>query len=224
MNLTELINGVYIETNRPDLVDQTQQAVLATTHKLHTCDFFFRDIDPFLCNFSVSAYIQALDTSGIPLYRSIGYVRKYEPSLNAYELNPTLLPPLLNTQFGNIDPRCLRDFIKIITPTDIFDDYDYERSDVAYQAGNNLFIKSRAAFQYLLMGIYKFPNITVDNYKSWIAELWPYAIIYDATYSVFSQIGDLESANRYKSNNNQTGLAIEQLNTLKMSNIVAEGY
>lgn len=226
MTLQELIAAVYTETNRPDLVSQTQQSILSATFNLHTNEgeYFFRDISSALLTFPIASYLQVLDTDAIPYYRAMAYMRKYDPSLAQYELNPSLLPPLwLGTIPIGIDPRCLYGELELITPDDILDEFGYEKTNCYYQAGSTLAIKSNTSLKYVLAGWYQFPDITPAGYSSWIADKFPYAIIYEAAYAVLCQTDDSEQAVKYKSQDGQKGLAIEHRRSLVNSNITPRG-
>lgn len=223
MTLAQLITAVYTETNRPDLVDETLQKILFSTLKMHNLDFFFKDIQTAEVIFDTAAYLQVLDTSSIPRFRSISYLRKNDPTLSVYQQNPTILPPLfsLSQQSVAAETRVLT----IIAPDDIFDEFGAEKYDVAYQAGNNICIKSSTSLQYVLAGWYKFPNLDTAvpaNFDSWIAVEHPYAIVYDAASAILQTIGMNEASRKF--DDPRVGLATVAIQQLINSNIVAKGY
>lgn len=194
--LQSMINAVYTETNRPDLVPDTLQAVLEATLTAHTLDNFPRDILESQVVFDNSQYIQSLDSTVIPYYRQLAYLRKWDPGYNSYQLNPTILPPIMNIA-GQPNPvyptQGLADF-RIIETDEYLDDYwGGERLNVAYQAGTAIQMKSATAFQYARIGWYALPKLAVDQYDSWVASLYPYVIIYKAAMTIFSNTGDLDS-------------------------------
>lgn len=166
MNLSELIDEVYIKTGRPDLVDRTLSAVKASTLKLHQVDFFSKDIYESGIQFSTADYLQQLEIRTLfPRYRKLKYLRKYDEVSQA--------------------PG---DFISIILPDSVLDGWGVTRDDVAYEAGTVFNIRSSTLTQFYLVGFYQHPDVTTDNYSSWIADNYPFAIIYDAAATLLRLI------------------------------------
>lgn len=246
MDLANIIANIYTATNRPDLSGETLQAAIASTLKMHTMDFWFRDIQTAQVVFDTSAYVQVLDTNTIPKFRTTAYARKNDPTLATYQQNPLILPPLYNSPIGipyGID-ETMR-FFKIITPTSILDkEYGDEILDTAYQVGDSLMFKSLSTFQYLLYGWYAFPNVdttttgtvnitlgentfTISVYplfSSWVARDYPYAIIYDAASAILQSIGMTDAARKFDNPDpNNPGLVASHVQALTKANIVAEG-
>lgn len=224
MNFTELCSEVYTATNRPDMVQQTKSAVLAATLQMHGTDFYFKDIKTAQVVFDTAGYLQTLDTDTLTRFRSIAYIRRYDPSLYANQINPNagLLPNLTGV---SVDPRL--PFFDILTPDDIFDGFSLEKVNVAYQVGNTIMIKSGESFQFALMGWYAHPMLgsSSDNYaaySSWIATEYPWTIIYAAASIIFQQIGQQETSRKF--DHPQNGLIAAHLSALRMSNITAKGY
>jgi hypothetical protein len=58
MTLAELIAEVYTLTGRPDLVAETSAAVRKATLKMHSVDFFYRDLQEKIITFTTPAYKQ----------------------------------------------------------------------------------------------------------------------------------------------------------------------
>lgn len=204
MTLDEIVADIILKTNRPDMGFVTSggdgripSLVMDSTQALHNADFFYKDIKTAQVVFDAAAYVQVLDLSTLPRYRSLSYVRKNDPSLAAYQQNPTLLPPLVNSGGFLVANDTITAFLDIITPTDILDDYGTEKLDVAYQVGNNLMIKSSTSLRYALVGWYSHPYVSKTNYTaydSWIAREFPSSIIFDCVASVFGTIGKAEQA------------------------------
>lgn len=219
MNLTELVDAVYEETNRPDLDTQTAQAVRSSVLKMHTLDFFYKDIASARLVFDSSAYIQQIDTTVFPRYRSLSYFRKDDPALSPYQVNPLLQPPFLNGA-GAVNISQSMGFIKILTPDDILDSYGAEKLDVGYQAGTSIWIKSSSAFRMGLLGFYRYPDISDATFDSWIATEYPYSIIYDAASHIAVTGGNQEVSRKM---DGPDGLATQAKNALIFANIVAVG-
>lgn len=226
MNYDELIAKVYIETARPDLVDETKSAVIASTQKMHGLDFFFRDLVDANVRFGTPLYIQALDVSALDRYRSFAYIRKWDASFNASQVNPRLPSPIATRGGVNL---ALAEF-KLITPDDILDSYGSEKTEVAYAVGNSLIMKSATAFNCVKMCWYQYPLAVDDNtlFSSWIADQYPYTIIFDAASSILQKIGMQDAARKYDAppdprSGYTGGLVWSQINNLKMANVIAKG-
>lgn len=197
--LNNIINMVYTETNRPDLVPDTLQAVLEATLTAHTLDFLPRDITEAQVFFDTPTnYIQILDSAVIPHFRALAYMRKDATVYNNIEQNPGLVPPSIFPPInGAIYPygvNLARTPIEFIEPDEFMDPYwKVERTDVCYMAGTNINIKSSTPLQLVRIGWYQFPLTDVTLYNSWIATLYPYVVVYKASSTIFSNIGDQDS-------------------------------
>ena len=195
--LTELCNDVYTLTNRPDLVAETQLAVRAATLKLHQSDFYFRDIFETGIKFDESAHLQQFNVkSVIPLFRSLKYIRRYDPSGSGMAA----------------------EYYNILGPTELLDSYNRDKVNVAYCAGDTVNIKSKLPVEKALLGVYVNPNVTVTGFSSWIAVDHPFAIVFEACRIIYKQIGYDEMAQ------SSERLAGEQLMLLKEINIQSVGY
>lgn len=224
--LTDLINKVYTETNRPDLEAETLQAVLSSTQKMHGLDYFFRDIKSAQVQFDSAAYLQTLDMDALTRFKAIAYFRKWDPNYSSYQQNPNLLPPLYYTNYGTVlgENEALR-MLEAVAPDDIFDSYGCEKFDVYYALGSTLMIKSRTSFLYARIGWYAFPDIGLDTYDSWIARQFPYSIIYDSASAILQKIGMQDVARKYDNTDpNNPGLVASHMFELKMSNVIIKGY
>lgn len=196
MTYAELLAEVIIQTNRPDLTNETAAAVRSATLKMHQIGYWDRDLFETGIQFVAPAYFQQFDYPNVvPLFRALKYLRKYDSSAMTAD----------------------KEF-EVITPDSAFDAYGAEKSDVIYLGGSVFNIKSSTQFQYALLGCYLNPNITQAGYNSWIAIAHPYAIIHEAARLVFKGIGlEEESAS-------QNQLVQEQIIALVASNTVAVGY
>lgn len=239
MNLSQLSAAVVIETKRPDFDtfsggDGTiQQKIAAATLFLHGMDFFLKDICETKVVFDAAGYIQQLDSTEIPRFRRMYYARKWDPTLQIYQQNPTILPPLFNS-VGAVNPTQSLAFFEIIDADKIFDNYHYkqERADVAYQAGDTLTFKSSSSFAQMLFGYYQYPNVDTSsegkNFSSWIARDHPFAIIYHAASSIFAQIGKQETSRKYDAGASpvqvgQPGLVQQEINKILLNEVTVQG-
>lgn len=184
--LAELVADVYTLTKRPDLIDRTKLAVRAATLKLHQRDFFAKDIMEFGVSFSAAAVVQSFEYKRVqPRWRAAKYFRK-----------------------TNVVGMDTGEFFEIITPEEILDSYQINRSNVCYLAGSVFQLRSSEEFQYMFCGCYVNPDTTEASFSSWIADERPYAIVYDAAASIFKSIGADEEEKAHRQ------LAMEQVGLL----------
>lgn len=232
MNYPELLAAVIVETNRDDLTDETAQAVLSSTQKMHGFDFFKKDLVSAFITFDVTQFLQFIDTSQIPLFRKIKYIRKWDPTYAASEQDPTLfLPPLTNNSLGvPVNPALALRFFKFIDADDIFDrEYkSAEKVDVAYEAGNVIFMKSSTALSQAIAMWYAWPNLDNSNnganFNSWVAAKYPYTIVYDAASNILQKIGMTDAARKYDNPDpNNPGLVQSQIQLMLRTEIPLEG-
>jgi len=194
--LAEILAEVYTLTNRPDLVAETTLAVKSATLKAHMTDFYSKDIHETRITTDTADYIQGIDyISIISNFRSLKYVRKYD---------------LANAEVGA--------FLEVLEPEEILDSYGKDKTDVCYIAGSILEIKSSTEIDNLILGCYVLPIITTAGYASWVADLYPYAIITEAARVVFKTIGYDEQSASFER------LVAEQYALLRMSALSDVGY
>jgi len=198
MNLAEMSTEVIALTRRPDLATLITANLKAATLKAHNSDYYYKDIFEASIQFPTSEILQTFNYTGtFPRWRALKYLRKVDP-----------------TTFVAIGPE-----YTVITPEQIFDAYGLEKPNVVYVAGLTLQIKSLAASQIFAVGFYQYPLITPDaSYSSWIANEFPWAIIYDCAATVFKTTGNQEQEAAMR------GLYAEQINQIKLTNIQAVGY
>lgn len=196
MTLAELVAEVYSFTKRPDLSGMTLAAIKAATLKAHQFDYWSKDLYESGVAFPSSANEQtwAYKTT-VPLWRAAKYLRKVDATSG--------LP------YG--------DKLKLITTEIFLDRYGVVKTDVFYEAGQVLQIKTAEPVQFFAFGCYLNPNVTDASYTSWIANEHPYAIVYDAASIVFKTIGFNEQEASMR------GLYAEQLRLLQTANVLAEG-
>lgn len=202
MTLTELITEVYGITNRPDRVSETLAGVRSATMKAHRSDFFPKDLYETGITFPTSAYYQQIDyRTIIPRWRAAKYLRHFDP---------TAVP----------SPGLAGKFFKLVLPETVLDDYQIDRENIWYLAGDVLQVRSCTEFQYALLGCYLNPQAgaTDQLFNSWIAEEFPWSIIHNAASYVFRAIGKMDESQA------QLQLGAMEMAELINSNIVAEGF
>ena len=196
MTFAELLTEVYVITGRPDLIDLTKTAIKSATLKAHNTDFYSKDIHETAYIFTSADYNQSLDIiTEIPNYRALKYLRLVDSSTDE-----------------------VAKFITVLTPDEILDEWGRERTNVAYVAGRIIQIKASVEFTKILLGCYVSPVVVEATYSSWVASLYPYAIIHEAARIVFASIAqDAEK-------NSQKELVAEQYAELKINAVSDVGY
>lgn len=228
MLLSELTQHVYEETGRPDLVDETRNKIVSMTQTLHGREKYLKDITLVDYTFPTVLFEQIIDISdtvNFPLFRQMAFLRKYPIPNSTLAFDPSYpenMPPL----FGWY-PGCYldHDFIQAIDPTDLFDSFDWRRNDVYWQAGKQLNIRSLSGLSRVHVGYYAWPSVdpTSDTtFSSWIADEYPWAIIYGATYNLYRTIGQLDQATGYL-NQQGNGLYQQQVALIDGNQIELEG-
>jgi len=196
MTFDELLEEVYLITNRRDLVAETKSAIKAATLKAHKSDFYSKDIFETGIEFDSADYRQSLDyISLFSNFRAIKYLRRVEDE---------------NDDVGA--------FFEIITPEETLDSYGSNRTDIAYVAGRVLEIRSAVEFSKALLGAYVLPIVREGAYNSWVAEQFPYAIIYETARVLFKAIAYDEQSATF----NQ--LMAEEYSLLRASALTDIGY
>jgi len=197
VSLSSLISDVKLLTNRDDLEGETTLAVKAATVKAHSSDDYIYDFQENSIQFDSAAYFQSLDIRSVfPLWRKARYLRIYD-----------------NTPYTG-GPSA---FVNYVEPEKVIDEFGANRTNIFYQAGSNLQIRTDAPSQYFLIGYYKNPDVTTNGYNSWIADNYPMAIIYEAAAIVFKTIGYDEQVSTYR------GMVAEQMQLLKQTSITGIG-
>lgn len=178
MNLAEMATEVYTITNRPDLVAETSAALRKATIKMHSLDFFPRDMAEVTLAVPTPGNNVQVDI-GVTLtrFRALAYVRdNTSPQLNG----------LPNKIFRQIEAR------------ELLDEYSLEKSNVWYLGGQVINIKSSTPVSSLLIGYYQNPVINpAGSYSSWIAVEQPFVLIEEAAATIFAMTGNAEMARFY---------------------------
>lgn len=230
MNFSELVSETCKEVNRPDFTFESEggsgdavSAVAASIITLHLRQQYWRDIVTLQAVFDTEGYLQTVDLDMFPRFRQIKYVRKWDDSYLASQINPLTQPPAnsLAAPLG---------FLEEISPAVIFDMYGYERTNVWYAAGSNLYIKSSSSFKKALIGYYSYPAMEPGpdgkyaGLNSWIASTYPYAVIYAAASKLFVTIGQQDTSRKYdrpSGPGDEGGLVQQQIIIIDRNNIVA---
>lgn len=193
MNFAQLQAEVLDIVKRPDLVSRVETAIKAATLKMHHSNFFYKDLIEVPVQFTTPGFIQNFVPSELlPNFRKAKYIRVWQGG----------------TQ-GRPGP-----FLQHIQIENSVDSYNYIKDNVFYMAGTKLQIRTPYALQHVLFGAYVHPVVTPkEDYKSWIADEYPYAIIYEAVRTIYRSIGFTEQANEFGQ------LAAEVLSEITISSI-----
>lgn len=171
MTFTELVAEVYTHTKRSDLVTLTKTAVRAATLKAHQTDFYSKDIYEVGVDLTNSLARHSIDyITLISNFRALKYIRRVD----------------------SLTDDTSTDFFRIVPPDLLVDAYGEFVTDAAYIAGRSLELRGDVAFQFIILGAYVNPIATEANYSSWVALLYPDAIIMEAARVIFRAIGKKE--------------------------------
>lgn len=170
MTFDELLEEVYLITNRRDLVAETASAIKSATLKAHNTDFRSKDLYETGIQWDTAEYRQHIDyITLVSNFRAIKWLKRVEDENDE-----------IGVQF------C------IVTPDELLDDYNQMRSDVCYVAGRIIEIRSSVKFSRALLSCYVNPIVRTGAYSSWIAMLQPNAIIFEAASLILRAIGENE--------------------------------
>jgi len=195
-DFASLVADVISLTNHPELVGETALAVKSATLKMHSTDFYFKDLFETAIQYSEQDYIQVIEYRTLfPKYRSLKYLRKFDA--------PTNTPGV---------------FFDLVTPEEILDSYKAQRSNVCYVAGSVIQVRSNTPDLYALIGVYLSPTVdSPETYNSWIALEQPYAIVFEAAAMVYGLLENDKAKSAFLQE------AADQISLLRMNNITAIG-
>lgn len=231
MEFAEIVQQICDEVDRPEMTFKSQdgtgeavRAAVSSVLTLHGREFYLRDIKEQIVILPASAYIFAVPVDALVRFRKVAYLRKWDPTWNSSQLDPSVQAPNLNM------PNALN-LLREISPDNLFDSYGYERDNVWYLAGTNLQCKSNTALTQVKVGFYQRPLVEPGedgNYSlfdSWIAREYPYAVIYHAASKIFNSIGQNDNSRKYDrppsaARNDAGGLVQEQIAIIDMNNII----
>jgi hypothetical protein len=175
---------------------ETQQMIQAATLRMHQSDFYARDIAESVVDLGSDGYGFSFANTTFTRFRALHYLRK----------TSALVSGTKSTVYDPVDPK------------HILDAYGVEVNDCFYAAGANIVLRSSSSVRYLQAGWYQNPIIDTATYSSWIAELVPHAIIFDASSLIFNMINQQEQSRKFDT------LVQEQLVLVKMQGFNAIGF
>jgi len=186
MLLADIQAAVDTITNRPELVNERNLAIQEATLMLHGIENWWRDLIEQPVTFSASAFFQQIPLSSLPRFRIFSYIRRYDP---------TATDPSTGQPTG-----AMGKYFDPVAPGKVLDSYKLDRDYVYYLSGGGgsqnavCQLRSYTAFQYLMIGWFGFPIVSpIGQYYSWIAELYPYAIITQAAMKLKKYITETDA-------------------------------
>lgn len=174
--IASLTIDLYTITQRPDLVAMTQLHLKNALLKAHSADFYLKDLFETNFQFGTAASQYQLDYKAlIPRWRTAKYI--------------TTVDPIALTVLRKLTPIPIEKWI---------DGYGYQRDYIYYLAGTQLQIRCTDQPKVFGLGVYLYPDTTLAS-PSWIADEFPFAILYEAARTLFKSIGyDEQSASMEK--------------------------
>lgn len=207
MNIAEIQAAVDTITNRPELVSERNLAIQEATLMLHGIENWWRDLIEQQVNFSASAFAQQIPLASLPRFRIFKYIRKHDPAaIDVYSGTGT---GAAGSYFNPVPPD------KVLDTYGVNKDNSYYLSGGGGSANAVCQLRSYTAFQYLLIGWYNFPIVSpIEGFQSWIAELYPYAIITQSAWKLKKYITETDAVKALESDI-ATNMAILLSNTVE---------
>jgi len=173
MTYAEILAEVILLTKRGDMADKIAAAIRTVTLRAHRLDYFWRDRIESQLQWAADQTIVDINVvTWLPRFRAINYARYWDPATSA-----------LGLLLDKIDPR------------DVLDEYNYEKLNRYYMAGDVLKIKFETPSRGIQVGYYCSPVVhPAASYSSWIADQFPDIIIQGAVAMIFNTMGKQEEA------------------------------
>lgn len=205
MTFDELSTHVANLTNHPEMVGEITTAVQSSTLKMHQSDYYTRDAVEQQLILPLGEYVSKVDLGIFTRFRAVRYLRKWDPSIPNVDTGQIT---------GDVGP-----FLHATDPEDVIDSYGYNRVNSYYVAGNYLNIRSNTQQRQYLLSYYQFPQVAPkDKYSSWIADVVPFAIIFDASSLIFQMLAMQDQARKFDA------MVLEQLHQVQMHGLNARGF
>ena len=163
--LDELQQTVIGLTKRPDQVTRIRKAIKTATLKAHRKGFFARDLDR-----DVVVIPQATNSGVFDISTSFPLLRKI-----------SAIYPILDNK---LQPQ-----LTVVTAEDLIGQLGMPKTDVFYQAGEEVNFHTSIAYQSFVVVAYNNPNVSDTGYYSWIANNYEDCITHEASRQVLSSIG-----------------------------------
>lgn len=193
----QIVADVVAATTREDLVatGEIDLAIRRATLKLHSMAFWPRDLAEGVVTFADNTlFSQSIAIAGnLPRFRAIKYIR--ESKLN--ELAPTDVLLTQPYQQESVYPYDTDAYFVKMEPDAILDDYGGVRVNIWYLGGTNINLNCRKSIGAVDVGWYQHPIVLATNFNSWLADVYPFAIVDEASRMIFKSTGFMELARAY---------------------------
>lgn len=173
MTYNEIFDEVKTASKRGDIDAKITAAIRAMTLYAHRTDFYWRDrIEAELSFTTASTLFEIPLLTVLPRFRQVNYLRYWDPITKAEG-------PML----------------KVIDPSTVLDEYNHQKTDRYYAAGDILKVKCSYFTTGLQIGYFANPVVSpAILYTSWIADQFPDFIIQGALAMIYNQTGKQEEA------------------------------
>jgi len=172
MTYAEILAEVKLLSKRGDIDDKIAAAIRVAATRAHRLDYFWRDRVEVQLAWTTDATLVDINIiNWLPRYRATDYIRYWDPS--------TLV---LGGMLDQLDPR------------NVLDDYNYEKVDRYYNAGDVIKLKFQWPTKGVQVAYYADPVLTPTSFGSWIADKFPDIIIQGALAQVYNWTGKQEEA------------------------------
>jgi hypothetical protein len=178
---TDLFDSITTDvitlTNRPDLTAETQVAVRTATLSVHSFGAYPRDLCTMPVKLPNPAYMVSIDAQiQLPRLRGLSTIQAMDSSYN----------PLEYPEIEIVEIGAIRD-----------SEYKTLKNNIAYIAGTAVNVRCDIMAYGFLVEFFQLPQVRREQYNSWIAQLAPDIIVYQAASIVLSTNGNEEKAKSY---------------------------
>lgn len=164
------------DTKRPDKSAEIIRRIQRAVTKYHRKDFWKKDLVIQIYAFKDSAQLQSIDTTLLPRFRALSFMRKFDPSSST------------PTSGGEL---------KEVGPNGLIDGYGYDKTNVFYRAGGRIQLNSSTPIHGVVIGYFVDPQIEpAATMNSWIMFEYPSLIAAEVKEKVFADIGKTDEATR----------------------------
>ena len=173
MTYDEIFAEVKMLCKRGDVDDKIAAAIRMTALRAHRTDFYWRDrVEAQLQWATQQTLVEINVLTWLPRFRAANYARYWDPINGA-----------LGLMLTQIDPRA------------VLDEYNYEKLDRYYMAGDVLKVRFEYPTRGVQIGYFVSPVVTPGpTFQSWIGVQFPDIIIQGALAYLYNQTGKQEEA------------------------------
>lgn len=176
MTLTEMVSEVISLTGLPHLEPQIVSNLRAATLNAHSVDFFPKDlVEAIVSNPTPTEY--KISITNPTRFRSWNYIRYCASS----------------------SPNDQGLYLKEESASNLLTSYNIEKAGIYYNAGTATKLILQSPTPNIAYGYFQYPDTSVNNFNSWIADEFPYYLIFTAASKMFSMVGRKDMAGYYAS-------------------------